>query len=466
MTALKVFIFTFNRPDLLQRQLDSLKKYLVGDYNINVIYDYREDSFGEQFKKICDDNQVNLHAHKSNPGNVPSGYHADSLTWTYENLIQDGDYVMFLDHDIFLIDYFDLESRLDKFDISGLKQTRLHVDYLWPGLFMFKYSSIKDIEFDFYQQNIEGQSLDSGGGTYKLVRNKDLKINFVSQEYPEFYKNLNITDPTINNGHVFEILDDNTFLHTHNACNWHNNYEASGNDKKKTEVIFSILNDILDDKGKDYLEIVVARYSEDLGWTEDHKDFVTVYNKGDDEVDGSISLKNIGRESHTYLYHIVNNYDNLSEYTCFLQGDPNPHTSKLDQFLEYILESNELIPEFFWISNRIVNGDFEYKKEPYFAKFKNIKYAYEKIFDKKPEIDKFTFGAGAQFCVSKNRIRQRPLSFYKNILDIFEHNPGDELDELSLKLLGNAGLSEDFKPSDPELGLYMERFWGLILNDV
>lgn len=243
MNNLKIFIFAFNRPDLLQKQLDCFNKYLDDNYDVNVVYDYRKDVFGEEFSEICKRNNVKLHYHKSEPGNVPSGYHADSVTWVYQNLLEDGDYVMFLDHDIFLIDKFDLKERLNEFDISGLKQSRYNVHYFWPGLFMFKYSSIKDVKFDFYQQCVEGQSLDSGGGTYKLIENKNLNLHFVDQEYPDFYNELDLKDPLINNGHVFEIFDNNTFLHTHNACHWHNGFKV--NDVKKTEVTFKIIDDIL-----------------------------------------------------------------------------------------------------------------------------------------------------------------------------------------------------------------------------
>jgi hypothetical protein len=144
----------------------------------------------------------------------------------------------------------------------------------------------------------------------------------------------------------------------------------------------------------------------------------------------------------------------------------SPHSPRLHGYLNHIINSNELLPDFFWISERIVEGDFEYKKEPYHAIFPNIKYAYEKVFGKDPDVTNFIFGAGAQFCVSKNRIRERPISFYQNILSMFEHNPGEELDELSLKLLGNPGIHEEFHPVNPELGLHMERFWGLIFNGV
>jgi hypothetical protein len=77
-------------------------------------------------------------------------------------------------------------------------------------------------------------------------------------------------------------------------------------------------------------EIVVARYNENLDWLKKikkSKDIkITVYNKGKDDIDVPfIPLPNIGRESHTYLYHIINNYDNLADQTIFCQGDPILH---------------------------------------------------------------------------------------------------------------------------------------------
>jgi len=78
-------------------------------------------------------------------------------------------------------------------------------------------------------------------------------------------------------------------------------------------------------------EIVVARYNENLDWLKEikkSKDIkITVYNKGKDDIDVPfIPLPNVGRESHTYLYHIINNYDNLADQTIFCQGDPISHS--------------------------------------------------------------------------------------------------------------------------------------------
>ena len=462
----KIFSFVFNRPDILQYQITSLKKFIIGEYDINIVYDTRDNEYYEQFKKICDDNEVNFLHHQSYGLKSTSQYHADALTWAYESLVlkycSDKDIIIFLDHDIFLIDDFNVSSEMLKYDIMGCLQTRGHIKYVWPGLFIFKKSSVKDIDFDFYPQTVDGQMLDTAGGTYKLLSHENIKFMDTGVDYPEEYKGIDLKDEKITGGYGYELHFDNKFLHFRNASNWHN--QCLVNDLKKTGLLFQMLSDILDKKNKSYLELVIARYSENLNWVQPYQDFATIYNKGED-IEGTIPLKNIGREAHTYLHHIVNNYDNLSDYTCFLQGNPmDPHSPRLYLYLDHILNSNELLPEFFWISERIVEGDFEYKKEPYHAIFPNIKYAYMKVFGKEPDINQFIFGSGAQFCVSRNRIRERPVEFYKNILGMFEHNPGEELDELSIKLLGNPGIHKEFHPIDPELGLQMERFWGLVFN--
>lgn len=72
---------------------------------------------------------------------------------------------------------------------------------------------------------------------------------------------------------------------------------------------------------KNEYELVVARYNENIDWTKPYNDILTVYNKGVPlGMENEIPLPNVGREGHTYLYHIVTNYDKLSQMTVFHQG--------------------------------------------------------------------------------------------------------------------------------------------------
>jgi len=112
--------------------------------------------------------------------------------------------------------------------------------------------------------------------------------------------------------------------------------------------------------------IIVARYNENLEWTKPFSN-VIVYNKGEKMEDeyNEIFLDNVGREGHTYYTYICENYDNLSDYTIFLQGYP---------------------------------------------------------FNTKCENNECIFGAGAQFIVAKNKILQHPKEFYENIVKILGYS--------------------------------------------
>ena len=81
----------------------------------------------------------------------------------------------------------------------------------------------------------------------------------------------------------------------------------------------------------DRVDAIVALYDEDIQWIyEVNKDLPTtrfyVYDKGNSNkcVQTSLvycfKLENVGRESNTYLHHIVTQYDNLAEKLVFMQA--------------------------------------------------------------------------------------------------------------------------------------------------
>jgi len=76
-------------------------------------------------------------------------------------------------------------------------------------------------------------------------------------------------------------------------------------------------------------ELVIAAYNENITWAHMYSHLTTVYVKGElvyVPVNGSqlsrvVPLPNVGRETHTYLTHIVRNYDSLADVTVFTQGE-------------------------------------------------------------------------------------------------------------------------------------------------
>ena len=68
-------------------------------------------------------------------------------------------------------------------------------------------------------------------------------------------------------------------------------------------------------------EIVIARYQEDISWSNAYRDICVIYNK-ESEMSGFergqvISLNNVGREAHTYLYHIISRWGQIADKTLF-----------------------------------------------------------------------------------------------------------------------------------------------------
>ena len=102
---------------------------------------------------------------------------------------------------------------------------------------------------------------------------------------------------------------------------------------------------------KNNVEIVVARYNENLSWLNEYPfnqfEYI-VYNKGDNDnfvktnVKNIIKLQNVGMCDHTYLYHIITNYDNLSNIVVFLPGSIHiPYKKyKATTILYNIIKSN------------------------------------------------------------------------------------------------------------------------------
>jgi len=78
------------------------------------------------------------------------------------------------------------------------------------------------------------------------------------------------------------------------------------------------------------VDLVIARYNEHLDWLDKYKNVsfnqVFVYNKGKSEVvcplknTVYITLPNVGRCDHTYIHHIIKNYDTLADVTIFAKG--------------------------------------------------------------------------------------------------------------------------------------------------
>jgi hypothetical protein len=198
-------------------------------------------------------------------------------------------------------------------------------------------------------------------------------------------------------------------------------------------------------------QIIISRYNEDISWIHSYRDISLIYNKGINNIDSNIfnvvQLKNVGRESHTYLYHIVNNYEKLAENTIFFQGNISDH--KILNMTDY-LNNNKITAHFENISFYNLKNKIEHKGK-WQKEYNNgvmlkesltpydwLKNVIGIVFEENIDIIKVIWGAN--FAVSKDLIKSKPKSFYQNILRYIEHHV------------------------NPELGHYIERSWYIFFN--
>ncbi len=162
------------------------------------------------------------------------------------------------------------------------------------------------------------------------------------------------------------------------------------------------------DSNTQNMTLVVSRYNENLDWLKNVSWNYIVYNKGEDNlpewIKNKIRLANIGREAHTYLTYIIDNYDNLPEYTIFVQGNPFDHSNKLiDKIGEFDGKNG-----FFPITDKFRRG----RKGR--VEHRIIKLG-QKLFLE--NISDLRFAHGAQFIVSKEAILFHTKATYQKIID-------------------------------------------------
>lgn len=160
--------------------------------------------------------------------------------------------------------------------------------------------------------------------------------------------------------------------------------------------------------------VVIARYKENLDWINNmNKSNIIIYNKSEEIIENSISRPNIGRDPETFLYHIIENYDNLPDYLIFLQGDPFPHSTINKDNIQVMID--EVINR----GNITVTPFFcNIHEEVWFFPGLNIPQYHNFLFSGDSIIQNIYFASGCQYIVSKENILYRPKAFYRYIYNM------------------------------------------------
>jgi len=196
------------------------------------------------------------------------------------------------------------------------------------------------------------------------------------------------------------------------------------------------------------VELVIARYREDVSWVEGLGFPAVVYDKSGESgrpepSSGQVAwepLPNVGREAHTYLHHIVTRYPDFAEFTVFLQGDPFRHMGEgagPQTLRERILRNVRLgvkFTGFAWYKLKCDRlGRPHAMADPEgmgrwkgWGKDIPVGAVYAELFaGEAPETFLATVPAGLLF-VSKDRLLSRSKSFYERCLKLVLDDPEDE----------------------------------------
>ena len=236
-------------------------------------------------------------------------------------------------------------------------------------------------------------------------------------------------------------------------------YPVKGPHTRFVEIVpgLFVYDDYLFDKSA--FEIVVARYTEPMEWARKYQDVVTVYEKheGGDAAtepieDGLVPcsrrerLPNVGREAHTYLHHIITNYDSLARNTLFTQCGIEEHDAYPIE--EYMFDTGS--SRFFMNNFRTIyakNGRYgflqhkwkwldDYNNGNMLAEKRTFKQWWAECLQKPlPHINRYKWSHGAIFSVSAERICNNSIDYYRRMIESVSSH------------------------SNPETGHYFERAW-------
>lgn len=171
---------------------------------------------------------------------------------------------------------------------------------------------------------------------------------------------------------------------------------------------------------------MVARYAESLNWLRRVPPSIAraIYDKNPDSpAPASIALPNVGREAHSYLFHIVSRYEHLAPLCVFCQGHPFDHAFDFHASLRDIAAHPGAVGDFRWLGH-IIDTDDARGQTLFGSWSKNedgreldLRGFHRALFDCDGPTHT-TFRLGAQFAATSAQIRARPLSFWQRALQV------------------------------------------------
>ena len=213
-----IFVVAFNNSVFTERQIISLKKYIRNNFDLVYI---DNSTIETDIENVC--KRYNVHYEKNEfnfDSSNPSYHHSHSLNYLYIKYKNYFDYFVFLDHDIFLMDYLDFNNYKNNF--TGVHQERFNQGYLWPGCLYV--NGRPDLDFT------PCPGFDTGGRLKDIIKNVKYidELKYKNQHFNKSY-------------YDFYSIIDNKWFHFVNGSNWNN----SNNHQERLDSLFAIYDSLV-----------------------------------------------------------------------------------------------------------------------------------------------------------------------------------------------------------------------------
>ncbi|XMA08503.1 hypothetical protein WAI453_001294 [Rhynchosporium graminicola] len=173
-------------------------------------------------------------------------------------------------------------------------------------------------------------------------------------------------------------------------------------------------------------------------------------------------LDNFGREGGTYLWHIVNKWDELAAQTMFIQAHAHNTREIIPRIGSYLVnETGMLSLGFTGVTCSCHDCSDRWDWED---KAGVIPALYEKIYSRACDPDEnILLSYKGQFVASARRIRGIDREIFRGLLHTVTSKEGWSHDTDASHHLTGVG-SEEESPSNPYFGFTLERIWGLLMQ--
>ena len=172
-------------------------------------------------------------------------------------------------------------------------------------------------------------------------------------------------------------------------------------------------------------QLVVSHYEQNLSWVSTATDFldIVVYDKSEKDT-GLLKLENLGREPHTYIHHILENYNSLADWTIFAQDNPFEHVDNWMDILfgdQTVWDQHAALKQkgtYFFSKLGILQSDQTGSPDHIGLPMLEV---WNATF-KQECPSSISFAPSCHCIVHRDIILARPTTFYENIKQILESN--------------------------------------------